>query len=80
MHWFEQFVVKTGRYFTGGPKCTGRTYLELLHPLINIWKIDRYLMRFTKDESEINLSSGEADPEFSEWKWASPEDVIEQVC
>lgn len=37
-------------------------------------------MRLTKDESEINLASGEAEPEFAEWKWASPEDVIEQVC
>lgn len=37
-------------------------------------------MRLTKDESEINLASGEVDPEFSEWKWANPEDVIEQVC
>lgn len=36
-------------------------------------------MRLTKDEGEINLATGEADPEFSEWKWASPEDVIEQV-
>ena len=36
-------------------------------------------MRLTKDESEINLASGEADPEFAEWKWASPEEVIEQV-
>lgn len=39
----------------------------------------RFLMRFTKDESEINLATGEADPEFAEWKWASPEEVIEQV-
>lgn len=36
-------------------------------------------MRFTNDESEVNLATGEADPEFSEWKWASPEEVIEQV-
>lgn len=36
-------------------------------------------MRFTKDESEINLATGEADAEFAEWKWASPEEVIEQV-
>ena len=40
---------------------------------------DRFLMRLTKDESEINLASGEADPEFAEWKWTSPEEVIEQV-
>lgn len=36
-------------------------------------------MRFTKDESEINLANGEAEPEFSEWKWANPEEVVEQV-
>ena len=36
-------------------------------------------MRFTKDESEINLANGEADPEFAEWKWAIPEEVVEQV-
>ncbi|KAK9935326.1 hypothetical protein M0R45_022432 [Rubus argutus] len=38
-----------------------------------------FLMRFTKDESEINLATGEAEPEFAEWKWASPEEVIEQA-
>lgn len=37
-------------------------------------------MRSTKDDSEINLANGEAEPEFAEWKWASPEEVIEQVC
>lgn len=37
-------------------------------------------MRLTKDEGEINLATGEADPEFAEWKWANPEEVIEQVC
>lgn len=36
-------------------------------------------MRLTKDESEVNLATGEADPEFAEWKWATPEEVIEQV-
>lgn len=36
-------------------------------------------MRLTKDESEINLATGAADAEFSEWKWASPEEVVEQV-
>lgn len=36
-------------------------------------------MRFTNDESEINLANGEVEPEFSEWKWARPEEVIEQV-
>ncbi|CAN0877079.1 Nudix hydrolase 25 [Linum grandiflorum] len=36
-----------------------------------------FLMRLTKDEDEINLETGEADSEFSEWKWASPDEVIE---
>lgn len=36
-------------------------------------------MRLTNDDSEINLANGEADPEFAEWKWANPEEVIEQV-
>jgi len=38
-----------------------------------------FLMRLTKDESEVNLASGEAETEFSEWKWASPDEVIEQA-
>ncbi|KAL0326899.1 UNVERIFIED_CONTAM: Nudix hydrolase 25 [Sesamum angustifolium] len=38
-----------------------------------------FLMRFTADENEINLASGEAEPEFSDWKWATPEEVIEQA-
>lgn len=37
-------------------------------------------MRFTRDDREVNLENGEAKPEFSEWKWSSPEEVIEQVC
>ncbi|KAM7463446.1 hypothetical protein LguiA_031567 [Lonicera macranthoides] len=36
-----------------------------------------FLMRFTKDEREISLGRGE--PEFSEWKWATPEEVIQQA-
>lgn len=42
--------------------------------------MDRFLMRLTKDDSEVNLANGEAEPEFAEWKWANPEEVIEQVC
>ncbi|KAK6134207.1 hypothetical protein DH2020_032063 [Rehmannia glutinosa] len=38
-----------------------------------------FLMRLTTDESEINLANGEIDQEFSEWKWATPEEVIEQA-
>lgn len=41
--------------------------------------MNRFLMRFAAEEGEINLANGEADPEFSEWKWATPEEVIEQV-
>eukprot|EP00257_Ricinus_communis_P019860 XP_015578961.1 nudix hydrolase 25 isoform X1 [Ricinus communis] len=42
-------------------------------------EIHRFLMRLTKDESEINLANGAAEPEFAEWKWASPEEVVEQA-
>ncbi|KAL9325033.1 hypothetical protein ACSQ67_005678 [Phaseolus vulgaris] len=38
-----------------------------------------FLMRLTKDDSEVNLANGEAEPEFAEWKWADPEEVIEQA-
>ncbi|KAL6539053.1 Nudix hydrolase 25 [Orobanche minor] len=37
-----------------------------------------FLMRLTTDDSEVNLANAE-DPEFSEWKWATPEEVIEQA-
>ncbi|KAL8463627.1 hypothetical protein ACS0TY_033551 [Phlomoides rotata] len=35
-----------------------------------------FLMRLTADESEVNLAN---EAEFSEWKWATPEEVIEQA-
>ena len=38
-----------------------------------------FLMRLTKDDSEVNLANGEAEREFAEWKWADPEEVIEQA-
>lgn len=38
-----------------------------------------FLMRFTADNGEINLANGEAETEFSEWKWANPEEVVEQA-
>lgn len=38
-----------------------------------------FLMKLTKDESEINLATGEVEPEFAEWKWATPEEVVEQA-
>ncbi|XP_051145863.1 nudix hydrolase 25 isoform X2 [Andrographis paniculata] len=38
-----------------------------------------FLMRLGADEREINLANAETDREFSEWKWASPGEVIEQA-
>ncbi|KAL8150779.1 hypothetical protein V2J09_020587 [Rumex salicifolius] len=35
--------------------------------------------KFNGDDGEVNLATGEADAEFSEWKWESPDDVIEQA-
>ncbi|KAG6649975.1 hypothetical protein I3843_06G011000 [Carya illinoinensis] len=54
---------------------TNRVWRGEYHGQAQKW----FLMKLTKDESEINLASGEARPEFAEWKWASPEEVIEQV-
>lgn len=41
----------------------------------------RFLVRLRndEDEKEINLANNEADSEFAEWKWAKPEEVIEQA-
>lgn len=41
--------------------------------------MDRFLVKFTADEREINLATGEAETEFSEWKWATLDEVIDQV-
>ncbi|KAF9677425.1 hypothetical protein SADUNF_Sadunf08G0106300 [Salix dunnii] len=66
-----------GEWHGQAQKCE-KTHLFLSYDYT--WFLDdRFLMRLTKDESEINLASGEADPEFAEWKWTSPEEVIEQA-
>ena len=40
----------------------------------------RFLFRFVGDESEIILDGDEKErAEFSEWKWASTEEVLRQV-
>lgn len=40
----------------------------------------RFLFRFTGKEEEINLSGdGSEKPEFGEWTWMTPEQVIELV-
>ncbi|KAI4369038.1 hypothetical protein MLD38_017530 [Melastoma candidum] len=39
-----------------------------------------FLMRMTReDDGEIKLAEGGADTEFAEWKWADPDEVIEQA-
>ncbi|KAH9623150.1 hypothetical protein KSS87_011004 [Heliosperma pusillum] len=38
-----------------------------------------FLVRFKADDHEVNLATGEAEVEFSEWKWATPEEVIDQA-
>ena len=40
----------------------------------------RFILRFTGDDSEINLlGDGTEKPEFDEWKWASPQIVLHEV-
>ncbi|KAL6001477.1 Nudix hydrolase 25 [Asimina triloba] len=38
-----------------------------------------FLMKLTRDDNEVNIANG-MESEFSEWKWASPEEVVEQAA
>ena len=58
---------------------------ELPHDLVpKLWK-GRYrgqtqqwfLLRFTGDDSEVNIATPE--PEFREWAWMTPADLIEKI-
>jgi len=40
----------------------------------------RFLFRFTGNDDEINLNGdGSEKPEFAEWTWMTPQEVIEKV-
>lgn len=40
----------------------------------------RFLLRFTGKDEEINLSGdGSEKPEFGEWSWMTPQEVIDHV-
>jgi hypothetical protein len=42
--------------------------------------VDRFLFRFTGNDDEINLNGdGSEKPEFGEWTWMAPQQVIEKV-
>lgn len=41
---------------------------------------NRFLLKFTGNEEEINLlGDGTEKPEFGEWSWMSPEQIIDMV-
>lgn len=41
---------------------------------------NRFLFKFTGKEEEINLlGDGSEKPEFNEWRWMFPEQVLERV-
>lgn len=41
---------------------------------------NRFLLKFTGNEEEINLlGDGTEKPEFGEWSWMSPEQIIDRV-
>lgn len=49
-------------------------------PRVYLCLMFRFLFKFTGNESEINLlGDGSEKPEFSEWKWAPVEDVVNHV-
>jgi hypothetical protein len=43
-------------------------------------QIRRFLFRLTGNDDEINLNGdGSEKPEFGEWTWMTPQEVIEKV-
>lgn len=41
---------------------------------------NRFLLKFTGKEEEINLlGDGSEKPEFGEWSWMAPEQIVEHV-
>jgi hypothetical protein len=45
-----------------------------------IMQMSRFLFRLTGSDDEINLmGDGSEKPEFSEWTWMTPKQVIEKV-
>lgn len=46
----------------------------------NVAQIRRFLFRLTGNDGEINLNGdGSEKPEFGEWAWMTPQEVIEKV-
>jgi hypothetical protein len=46
----------------------------------NVAHIHRFLFRLTGNDDEINLNGdGSEKPEFGEWTWMTPKEVIEKV-
>jgi 8-oxo-dGTP pyrophosphatase MutT (NUDIX family) len=44
-------------------------------------QMNRFLFRFTGKDEEINLNGDESEkPEFGEWTWMTPQQVIEKVA
>ena len=66
--------LRSGKY----PTLSSINHLDK-YLLTGMFLCDRFLMRLTNDDTEVNLGNGEADLEFAEWKWATPQEVIEQV-
>jgi hypothetical protein len=48
--------------------------------LLKCGDIHRFLFRLTGNDDEINLNGdGSEKPEFGEWTWMTPQEVIEKV-
>lgn len=46
----------------------------------NVAHIHRFLFRLTGNDDEINLNGdGSEKPEFGEWTWMTPQEVIEKA-
>lgn len=47
---------------------------------ISFSEFDRFLLRFTGKDEEVNLlGDGSEKPEFGKWSWISPEQIVDLV-
>lgn len=56
------------------------SFLDYRFFYISFSEFDRFLMRFTGKDEEVNLlGDGSEKPEFGKWSWISPEQIVDLV-
>lgn len=56
------------------------SFLDTRFFYISFSEFDRFLLRFTGKDEEVNLlGDGSEKPEFGKWSWISPEQIVDLV-